>query len=83
MRKLNMGYIPIYLSARTCCVKSIEHDFPIEFNLNFLFSPHHLDLHLVFPAKVSGQHIPGEILEEARVIVVTGAKKYSSMITTS
>jgi len=83
MRKLNMGYIPIYLSARTCCVKSID-DFPIEFSLNFFFPPHHLDLHLVlFPTKVSGQHIPEGILKEARVIVVTWAKKYSSMIMTS
>ena len=84
MRKLNTGYIPIYLSMSSYCVKSIEYDFPIEFILNFLFSPHHLDLHWVlFPTKVSGQHIPEGILEEARVIVVTGAKKYSSMITTS
>jgi len=46
--KLNMGYIPIYLSVRSFCVKSIEHDFPIEFNLNFLCPPHHLDLHFSF-----------------------------------
>ena len=43
MQKLNTGYIPIYLSARTCCVKSID-DFLTEFSLNFLFLPHHLDL---------------------------------------
>ena len=43
MRKLNTRYIPIYLSARTCCVKSID-DFLTEFSLNFLFLPHHLDL---------------------------------------
>jgi hypothetical protein len=34
MQKLNMGYIPIYLATRAYCVKSIEHDFPIEFSLN-------------------------------------------------
>jgi len=40
MQKLNMGYIPIYLSARAHYFKSIEHDFSIEFNLN---------LHLAIP----------------------------------
>ena len=34
MRKLNTGYIPIYLSVRAQYFKSIEHDFSIEFNLN-------------------------------------------------
>jgi hypothetical protein len=49
MQKSNTGYIPIYLSVRTCCVKSID-DFPIEFSLNFLF--HYLHL-VLFPTKVS------------------------------
>ena len=69
MQKLNMGYIPIYLSTRSYCVKSIENDFLIEFSLDFLFPPHHLDLCLVFPARVNGQHIPEGIFEETRVIV--------------
>jgi len=69
MWKLNTGYIPIYLSARTCCVKSID-DFPIEFSMNFLF--HYLDLHLVvFPTNVSGQHIPEGIPKETRVVITT------------
>ena len=38
MRKLNMRYIPIYLSVRAHYFKSIEHDF--EFSLN---------LHLAIP----------------------------------
>jgi hypothetical protein len=34
MRKLNMAYIPIYLSARAHYFKSFEHDFSIELSLN-------------------------------------------------
>jgi hypothetical protein len=64
MQKLNTGYISIYLSARAYCVKSIEHDFPIEFSLDFMFLPHHLDLHFSFLQRLVDNTYPKEFTKK-------------------